>query len=79
MGNINLSKMKIEKYVIKTGAGDYLKNGYPKYIFNNAYSLTFVLDIKKARKFNSIEEADRIRKTCAFLEKCEIVKIEEDD
>lgn len=78
MGNINLGKMGKEKYVIKTGSGDYLKKRYPK-LSNLAYRLSFVVDLKLARKFNSIKEADEVRKTCPFLEKCKVVKIEEDD
>lgn len=71
--------MKIEKYLIKTGAGDYLKKGYPLQQIAGCYNLSFVTDKKKARRFNSIEEADKVRSSCLFLRKCEIIKIEEDD
>lgn len=68
-----------EKYVIKTGAGDYLKKGYPLQQISGTYTMRFVIDIKKARRFNSIEEADKVRSSCLFLRGCEIIKIEEDD
>lgn len=63
------------KYVIKTGAGDYLKKRYTK-ITEFTYRLNFVASLKEARKFNSVKEAEEVRKTCPFLEKCKIFKIE---
>lgn len=63
-------------YVIKTGAGDYLKKGYPKLSSDFSYELCFVKDIKKARKFSGFLEAYNFRTLCPFLEKCEIIKLE---
>lgn len=74
MGNINLGKMSKDKYVIKTGAGDYLKKRYP-ITLELTFRLCFVTDLKGARKFNNIAEAEKVKKTCPFLEKCQIVKI----
>lgn len=34
-------------YVIKTGAGDYLKKGYPQLSSDYSYELCFVKDLKK--------------------------------
>lgn len=74
MGNINLDKMGKDKYVIKTGAGDYLKKRYP-IMLKFTFRLSFVTDLKGARKFNNIAEAEKIKKTCPFLERCQIIKI----
>nr|DAV70252.1 MAG TPA: Putative zinc ribbon domain [Caudoviricetes sp.] len=63
-------------YVIKTGAGDYLKKGYPKLSSDYSYELCFVKDIKKARKFSSFINACNFRNLSPFLKKCEIIKLE---
>lgn len=63
-------------YVIKTGAGDYLKKGYPQLSSDYSYELCFVKDLKKARKFNSFINACNFRNLSPFLAKCEIVKLE---
>lgn len=63
-------------YVIKTGAGDYLKKGYPKLSSDFSYELCFVKDIKNARKFRGFIEAYNFQKLSPFLEKCEIIKLE---
>lgn len=63
-----------EKYVIKTGAGDYLKRGYP-HVIKNHITLSFVNDIKQARVFYSIQKADEVRRTY-FMSKSKIVKLD---
>lgn len=63
-------------YVIKTGAGDYLKKGYPKLSSDFSYELCFIKDTKNARKFRSFIEAYNFQKLSPFLEKCEIIKVE---
>lgn len=68
--------MEKEKYVIQTGAGDYLKRGYPHVIKNNI-TLSFVRDIKQARVFYNIQKADEVRRAY-FMAKCTILKLEED-
>lgn len=76
MENTNLGKMGKDKYVIKTGAGDYLKRGYP-HVIKNSIKLSFVKDISQARIFNEYRKADEVRKG-NFMAKCSIVKIEND-
>lgn len=63
-------------YVIKTGAGDYLKKGYPKLTSDYSYKLCFVKDINNARKFDSFINACNFQNMSPFLSECEVVKLE---
>lgn len=63
-------------YVIKTGAGDYLKKGYPKLSSDYSYELCFVKDINNARKFDSFINACNFQHLSPFLSGCEVVKLE---
>lgn len=63
-------------YVIKTGAGDYLKKGYPKLSSDYSYELCFVKDINNARKFDSFINACNFQLLSPFLSECEVVKLE---
>lgn len=63
-------------YVIKTGAGDYLKKGYPKLSSDYSYELCFVKDINNARKFDSFINACNFQLLSPFLSGCEVVKLE---
>lgn len=63
-------------YVIKTGAGDYLKKGYPKLSSDYWYELCFVKDIDNARKFDSFINACDFLLLSPFLSGCEVVKLE---
>lgn len=65
--------MRREKFVIKTGAGDYLERGYPR-ITKNSITISLVSDIERARIFYEYRKADEVRKSC-FMGKSEIVKL----
>ncbi len=63
-----------DRFVIKTGAGDYLEKGYP-HVKRYAIDLSFITDIKQARIFYNYQKAEEVLKSC-FLKKCEIIKVE---
>lgn len=73
--NDRIKKYEKGIYVIKTGAGDYLKKGYPKLSSDYSYELCFVKDINKARKFDSFINACDFKLLSPFLSGCEIVKL----